>query len=97
MLRFSSFRPCLHCSCRGCCCYCFDRYALNNLRVVPAHCVFMMYFSLAYCLFSWAYFYCNGYFFYFFLDFRNEKSYLAYGIIPLVLTALHLILSFARH
>ena len=69
------------------------RYCLNKLHINPAHAVFLMYFMLGYCVFSWIYFFFNGYFFYFFLDFRRKFAFLAYLVIPVVLVVLHMLLA----
>eukprot|EP00750_Incisomonas_marina_P000867 INCI10670.1.p1 GENE.INCI10670.1~~INCI10670.1.p1 ORF type:complete len:346 (-),score=32.32 INCI10670.1:100-1137(-) len=72
-------------------------YALNTLSFQPSHCVFVMYFSAVYCVFSWLFFYFNGYFFYFFLDFRNQYGFLAYAGIPAVLSCVHFVLCMLRY
>ena len=72
-------------------------YMLNTLRIVPAHFVFTLYYGLAYCVFSWVFFYFHGFFFYFFMDFRRKRGWIAYGVIPLILMGFHLLLSMARY
>ena len=46
-------------------------FYLNQLPVVNAHVVFVLYWSLTYLVFSWIYFEAESYFFYFFININS--------------------------
>lgn len=60
---------------------------LNRLCFASAHLVFVMYYSAAYVVFSWAFFLYNGYFFYFFIDWRQPLALAGYTTLLLFMTA----------
>jgi hypothetical protein len=55
--------------------------ALNSLVFNPSHFVFVLYYGLAYVVFSWIWFCVSGKFYYFFIDWRMPFTPIAYVLL----------------